>query len=40
LTLADPIIRTLRDDDGLTALSLGSAELRPLKSFLRTHARE
>jgi GNAT superfamily N-acetyltransferase len=40
LPLADPIIRALRDDDGLTALSLGRAELRPLKSFLRTHARE
>jgi GNAT superfamily N-acetyltransferase len=40
LPLADPIIRALREDDGLAALSLGSAELRPLKSFLRTHARE
>lgn len=40
MPLADPIIRALRDDDGLSALSLGSAELRPLKSFLRQHARE
>jgi GNAT superfamily N-acetyltransferase len=39
LPLADPIIRALRDDDGLAALSLGNAELRPLKSFLRRHAR-
>ena len=36
----NPIIRALRDDDGLSALSLGSPELRPLKSFLRRHARE
>jgi hypothetical protein len=36
LPLADPVIRALRDDDGLAALSLGSDEFRPLKSFLRS----
>jgi GNAT superfamily N-acetyltransferase len=40
LSLADPIIRPLREDDGVNALSLGSAELKPLKSFLRKQARE
>lgn len=38
MPLADPIIRPLRDDEGLNALSLGSTELAPLKAFLRKHA--
>jgi ribosomal protein S18 acetylase RimI-like enzyme len=37
--LAAPIIRPLRDDDGLGALSLG-AEFQALKSFLKRHARQ
>lgn len=40
MPLVDPIIRALRNDDGLMALSLGKPDLQPLKSFLRKHARE
>jgi GNAT superfamily N-acetyltransferase len=39
LALTDPIIRPLRDDDGLGSLSLG-AEFQSLKSFLKRHARQ
>jgi GNAT superfamily N-acetyltransferase len=34
----DLIVRPLRSDDKLTALSLGLAEHQPLKTFLKTHA--
>jgi len=37
---AEPVIRALRDDDGLNALSLGDDEFRPLKTFLRRDARQ